>query len=73
MGSILLGPILTWGKQIIFPLILEGLHRSSMRITRGKFCADDVASVARESARVFPLLGMCCRLNDLNFSYRCLI
>ena len=50
MGSILLGPILTSGMQIIFPLILEGLHRSSMRITRGKFCADDVASVARESA-----------------------
>ena len=71
--SIQLGPILTWWTQIIFPLIPKGLHRSSMRITRGKFCAEEVASVARESAWVFPLLGMCYRLNDSNFSYRCLI
>ena len=73
MGSIQLGPILTWWTQIIFPLIPEGLHKSSMRIIRGKFCTEEVASVARESAWVFPLLGMCCRLNDLNFSCRCLI
>ena len=73
MRSIQLGPVLTWETQIIFPLILKGLHRSSMRITRGKFCAEEVASVARESAWVFPLLGMCCRLNDSNFSCRCLI
>ena len=73
MGSILLSPILTWGKQIIFPLILEGLHRSSMRITWGRFYAEEVASMARESTWVFPLLGMRCRLNDSNFICRCLI
>ena len=73
MGSIQLGPILTWWTLIIFPLILEGLHRSSMRITQGKFWAEEVASVARESAWVFPLLRMCCRLNDSNFSCKCLI
>ena len=73
MRSIQLGPILTWGMQIIFPLILEGLHKSSTRITQGKFCVEEVASVAKELAWVFPLLGMCCRLNDSNFSCRCLI
>ena len=73
MGSIQLGPILTWWTQIIFLLIPEGLHRSSMRITRGKFCAEEVTSVARESAWVFPLLRMCCKLNNSIFSCRCLI
>ena len=73
MGSIQLGPILTCGMQIIFPLSPEGLPRFSMRITRGKFWAKEVASMAKESACVFPLLGMCCRLNDSNFSCRCLI
>ena len=73
MGSIQLGPILTWGMQIIFPLIPKGLPISFMRITQSKFCAEEVASVARESIWIFPLLGMCCRLNDSNFSCRCLI
>ena len=73
MGSIQLGPILTWGMQIIFLFIPEGLPKSSIRITRGKFYAEEVVSVARESTWAFLLLGMCCRLNDLNFSCRCLI
>ena len=73
IGSIQLDPILTWWTQIIFPLILKGLHRSSMRITWGKFYTEEIASVARESAWVFPLLGMCCRLNDSTFIFRCLI
>ena len=73
MGPIQLGPILTWWTPIIFPLIPDGLHRSSMKITRGKFCVEEVACVARKSAWVFPLLGKCCRLNDSNFSCRCLI
>ena len=71
--SIQLGPILTCWMQIIFSLIPGGLHKSSIRITRGKFCAEKVDSVARESAWVSPLLGMCYRLNDSNFSCRCLI
>ena len=44
-----------------------------MRIIWGKFCIEEVASVVRESAWVFPLLRMCCRLNDSNFNCRCLI
>ena len=49
-----------------------GLHKSSIRITRGKFCVEEVESVARELACVFPLLGMCNRLNDSNLDYECL-
>ena len=36
------------------------------RITRGKLWAEEVARVAKESAWVFPLLGMCSKLKDSN-------
>ena len=36
-------------------------------------CAEEVASMAKESAWVFPLLGMCYKLKDSNPNYKCLI
>ena len=38
----------------------------------GKLYVEEVASMARESACVFLLLGMCCRLNESNFDCKCL-
>ena len=49
-----------------------GSHKSSIRIIRGKLYAEEVASVARESTCVFPLLGTCCTLNDSNLDCKCL-
>ena len=72
MGSIQLGPTLTWWTPAISPLTSVGCHRSSIRITRGKLWAEEVASVARESTWVFPLLRTCSRLNDSNLNYKCL-
>ena len=72
MGSIRLGPTLTWWTWITSPFTSVGLYKSSIRITRGKLCTKEVASVARKSACVFPLLGMCSRLNDTNFDCKCL-
>ena len=72
MGSIQLGPTLNWWARTTFPVTFVGLHKSSIRITRGKLCAKEVTSVARESTCVFPLLGMWSRLNDLNFDWKCL-
>ena len=72
MGSIQLGPTLTCWTWTTFPLTFVGLHKSSIRITRGKLCVEEVASVARESAYVFPLLGTCSRLNDSNLDCKCL-
>ena len=39
-------------------------HRA---ITQGKFCAEEVASMAKESACALPLLGICSKLKDSNF------
>ena len=50
-----------------------GLYKSSIRITQGKLYAEEVASVARESACIFPLLGTCSRLKDSNPDCKCLI
>ena len=72
IGSIQLGLPLTWWMWTTFPIASVGLHKSSIRITWGKLYAEEVASVARESACVFPLLGMCSRLNDSNFDCKCL-
>ena len=72
MGSIQLGPTLTCWTWTTFPLTFVGLYKSSIRITRGKLCVEEVASVARESAYVFPLLGTCGRLNDSNLDCKCL-
>ena len=66
MGSIQLGSTLTWWTWTISPFTSVGLYKSLTRMTRGKLYAEEVASVARESACVFPLLGMCSRLKDLN-------
>ena len=57
--SIQLGPTLTWWTWTTFLNTLEGLYKSSTRITRGKPYAKEVASVARESACTFLLLGTC--------------
>ena len=72
IGSIQLGPTLTWWIWATFPFTSVGLHKSSIRITYGKLYTKEVASVARESACVFPLLGVCSRLNDSNLECKCL-
>ena len=72
MGSIQLGPTLTWWTWTTFPFTSISLHKSSIRITRGKLCAEEVASVARESACMFPLLGTCSKLKDSNLDSKCL-
>ena len=69
MGSIQLGPTLTWWTWTTSPFTFMGLHKSSIRITRGKLYVEEVVSVVRESACVFLLLGMCSRLNDSNLDY----
>ena len=66
MGSIQLGLILTWWTCTISTFLSVGLHKSSTRMNRGKLCAEEVASVVRESTCVFPLLGTCNKLKDLN-------
>ena len=72
MGFIQLGPTLTWWTWAAFPLTSVGLHKSSTSMTRGNLYAKEVASVVKESTCVFSLLGMCSRLNDLNFDCRSL-
>ena len=72
IGSIQLGPTLTWWTWIAFPVSSMGLHKSFIRITQGKLYAEEVASVIKELACMFPLLGMCSRLNDSNFDCKCL-
>ena len=58
IGSIQLGPNLIW--WIWSKSLLGGVraHKSSISITRGKSCAEEVARVAKESAWVFPFLGI---------------
>ena len=43
------------------------MHRSSTSITLGKSYAEEVARVAKESAWVFPLLGICDKSKNSNF------
>ena len=62
--SIKLGPTLIWWIWTTSFFISIGLHRSSTRMTRGRLCSKKVASVARESAWVFPLPRMCYKLKD---------
>ena len=63
MGSIQLGPTLTsWAWTMSFASLLA-LPRCSTRIIQGSFHAEEVASVASESAWVLPLLEMCDKLN----------
>ena len=49
--------------------VLEGLYKSSTRITRDKSCAEEVESMAKESACALPLLGICSKLKESNFDY----
>ena len=63
MGPIQLGPTLTsWARIGSFAILLALLKRST-RIIRESFSAEEVASVANESAWVFLLLEMCDKLN----------
>ena len=70
--SIQLGPTLIWWTWTTFLPISVGLHKSSTRITRGKPCVEEVASMARESACVFLLLRICDKVKDSNQDCKCL-
>ena len=60
MGSIQLESTLTsWART----MSLATLLRCLMRIIRGSFPVEEVASVANESAWMLPLLEMCDKLN----------
>ena len=72
MESIQLGPTLIWWMWTTLLPTSVGSYKSSTRITQGKFCADEVASVARESECVFLFLGICDKLNDSNLDCKCL-
>ena len=72
MESIQLGPTLIWWMWITSFFTSVGLHKFSTRITRGKFCAEEVARVAKESACMFPFLGTCNKLKDSNPNCKCL-
>ena len=70
MGSIQLSSTLTWWTCTISAFPSMGLHKSFTRMTRGKLYVKEVASIARESTCVFPLLGTCKRLKDSNPAYK---
>ena len=72
MKSIQLGPTLIWWTWTACPLTSVGLHKSSIRITWGRFCVEEVPSVARELACVFALLGTWKRVKDSNPDCRCI-
>ena len=63
MGSIQLGPTLTSWTRTVSSATSFALLRCSTRIIQGSSPAKEVASVANESAWVFPLLEMCDKLN----------
>ena len=71
-GSIQLGPTLTWWTWITSLFVTKGLHKSSTRMTKGRLWAEKVASVAKDSACVFPLLGLCSKLKESKCDCRCL-
>ena len=63
MGSIQLGPtLMSWTRVVFFEIFLA-LSRCSIRIIRGSYPTEEVASVANKSAWVLPLLEMCDKLN----------
>ena len=72
MESIQLGPTRTWWIWTITLFISVRLHKSSTRITRGKSHAEEVASVARELACVFLLLGIYNKVKDSKPDHKCL-
>ena len=63
MGSIQVGPTLTSWAWIVSFATSFALLRCSTRIIRRSSLAEEVVSVANESAWVFPLLEMCDKLN----------
>ena len=70
--SIQLGPALIRWTWTVFFSTSMGLHKSSIRITRGKLCADEVASMAKELACVFLFLEIYDNLKDSNPDCMCL-
>ena len=69
IGSIQLSPKLIWWIWSNSFFVGVEMHKSSTIITQGKFCAEEVVRVAKESAWVFPLLGICDKSKDSNFVY----
>ena len=67
IGSIQLGPKWIWWIWSNSFFVGVGVYKSSTIITRGKFCAEEVVRVAKESAWVFLLLGICDKSKDSNF------
>ena len=67
MRSIQLGPSLIWWIRGISLCNGVGVHKSLTSITQGKSCAKDVVRVAKESAWVFPPLGICDMSKNSNF------
>ena len=70
MESIQLGPALIWWIWVVSLLVYVGLYKSSIRITRGKSCAEEVASIAKESVCALPFLGICNKSKESNFDRR---
>ena len=68
IGSIQLSPKLIWWIWSKSFFIGVGMHKSLIIITQGKFCAEEVARIAKESAWVFPLLGICDKSKNSNFA-----
>ena len=70
MGSIQLEPTLTsWIRIMPFATSLA-LSRCSTRITQGRLPTEEVASMANESAWMFPLLETCDKLKRSKSDYR---
>ena len=68
--SIQLSPTLIWWIRAVSLLVSAGLYQSLTRITWGKFCAEEVANIIRESACALPFLGMCSKSKESNSDYR---
>ena len=70
MESIQLGHALIWWTWDVSLLVSVGLYKSSTRITRGKSCTEEVASIAKESACALPFMGISSKLKESNFDCR---
>ena len=68
--SIQLDPVLIWWIWAVSLLFSVGLCKSSTRITWGKFCAEEVASIARESVCALPFLGIWNKSKESNSDCR---
>ena len=72
IGSIQLGPTLSWWIWTFSLFASAGLHKSSTKMIRGRFYVEGFAWVARESTRVFLLLGIWCKEKESNPDCKCL-